>query len=407
MSKQYDLIVVGGGPAGSSAAWRAASGGARVLCVDKAEFPREKACGDGLTPRAVAHIANMGLQSELAGFYKIDSVKFFGNSTWQMRCPRRPGLPDYARVASRLELDEMLLNHAAKRGAEVWQSAEVVRPVMDDGRVTGVDVRRANNREERVGADIVIAADGAHSPMKKAMALKSRVAGTIAIAARAEMDCDRPEDPSFEIHMPLSFRSHRIPGYGWVFPMGGRRVNIGVGYTTAYRRWKDINIVGLLEDFMRELPAEWKLPQAAQLRKARAIQAWRLPMGFNSWPPSRPGLLLAGDALGAAKPFTGAGISKALESGILAAETAVHALGSANPADLSRYDKQLRSRWAFQYRMARIGHSIGGYPYMVGTAFALFDHHPFRWALVRALYGREGGRCYTNEFSDARLDSYV
>src|ERR1700752_4860176 len=142
MTQRYDLVIAGGGPSGSAAAWQAAQTGAKVVVLDKAEFPRDKPCGDGLTARAVSYLQKMGLAGEVAQFHRVNRVTVFSPSEWELSFPRRPGMPDHGHVARRLELDTLLLNPAASAGAEVRQGAEVVGPVVkDDGRVGGVTLK--------------------------------------------------------------------------------------------------------------------------------------------------------------------------------------------------------------------------------------------------------------------------
>jgi geranylgeranyl reductase family protein len=323
VTQRYDLAIAGGGPAGSAAAWQAAQTGARVVVLDKAEFPRDKPCGDGLTPRAVSFIQKMGLADEVAKFHRVNRAKVFSPSEWDLSFPRRPGMPDHGHVARRLELDALLLKNAESAGAQVRQSAEVVGPIVDDdGRVTGVKPKSG----EQVLADAVIATDGAYSPIKRALKLDSQYHGYSAIAIRAEMPANRPDADSLDIYLRLALNGDQLPGYGRVFPLGDGRVNIGLGYVNSYKNWQQINATQFFDEFLATLPPEWELPTIDELKRSKAVQAWRLPMGFTAWPPWRPGVLFAGDALGAARPASGAGISKALESGLAAGECAIAAL---------------------------------------------------------------------------------
>ena len=105
MTQRFDLAIVGGGPAGSAAAWQAVQTGATVVVLDKAEFPRDKPCGDGLTARAVSYLQKMGLAEEVSKFHRVDGVKVFSPSEWDLSFPRRPGMPDHGYVARRPELD--------------------------------------------------------------------------------------------------------------------------------------------------------------------------------------------------------------------------------------------------------------------------------------------------------------
>jgi geranylgeranyl reductase family protein len=375
VTQRYDLAITGGGPAGSAAAWQAAQTGARVVLLDKAEFPRDKPCGDGLTPRAVSFIQKMGLASEVAKFHRVNGAKVFSPSGWELAFPRRPGMPDHGHTARRLELDTLLLKNAESAGVEVRQSAEVIGPVLDDtGRVTGVTLKSG----EKVLADAVIAADGAYSPIKKALKLDSQYNGYSAIAIRAEMPVSAPEADTLDIYLQLRFRGDQLPGYGWVFPLGGGRANIGLGYMNSYKKWQQINAAQLLGDFLGSLPPEWELPSIDELKKSKGLQAWRLPMGFTAWPPWRPGVLFAGDALGAARPVSGAGISKALQSGLAAGECAIASLTNGGPDDFTNYAQRMYEAWGKEYRRGRFFHKLVGIPAIAGAGLKLLDavNHP-------------------------------
>ena len=169
MTQRYDLVIAGGGPSGSAAAWQAAQTGAKVVVLDKAEFPRDKPCGDGLTARAVSYLQKMGLSHEVSEFHRVNRVTVFSPSQWELSFPKRPGMPDHGHTVSRTELDTLLLKHAESAGAEVRQSAEVTGPIIEIGRVVGVTCKS----DEKVYGDAVIAADGAYSPIKRALKIDS------------------------------------------------------------------------------------------------------------------------------------------------------------------------------------------------------------------------------------------
>ena len=370
MAEHFDLAIAGGGPAGAAAAWQAVQAGARVVVLDKAEFPRDKPCGDGLTPRAVSYLQRMGLADQVDNFHRVNGAKIFSPSEWDLSFPQRPGMPDHGHVARRTELDALLLDQARAAGAEVRQSAEVVEPMVDDnGRVVGVIL----DDGEQINADAVIAADGAYSPVKRALRLESQCNGYSAIAIRAEMPVHRPDADTLDIHLKLAFNGDQLPGYGWVFPLGGGRANIGLGYCTSYKHWHDINATQLLKEFLATLPAEWELPPMSELKESKALQAWRLPMGFTAWPPWRPGILFAGDALGAARPVSGAGISKALQSGLAAGECAVAALTNGGPDDFTNYGQRMQASWGKEYRRGRFFHKLVGIPAVANTGIRVLD----------------------------------
>ncbi|MGK2901555.1 MAG: NAD(P)/FAD-dependent oxidoreductase [Mycobacterium sp.] len=379
--QRYDLVISGGGPAGSAAAWQAARTGARVVVLDKAEFPRDKACGDGVTPRALSYIQKMGLADEIDQFHRLNRATIFSPSRWELSFPRRPGMPDHGHGVSRRDLDTMLLNNAESAGAEVRQSAEVAGPIVEHGRVTGVTLKGG----ERVRADAVIAADGTYSTVKQGLKLTSKYNGYTAIAIRAEMPANRPDSDSLDIYLKLTYQGDQLPGYGWVFPVGGGRVNIGLGYVNSYKKWQQINATQFLAEFMATLPSEWQLPSIDELRKSKALQGWRLPMGFTVWPPWRPGVLFAGDALGAARPVSGAGISKALQSGMAAGECAIAALTNGGPDDFTNYQQVIEATWGREYRRGRLFNKLAGYPALTKAGLKVLDtvsHPQFRARLL-------------------------
>jgi len=362
--------------------------GAKVVVLDKAEFPRDKPCGDGLTARAVSYLQKMGLAHEVSQFHRISGVTVYSPSEWELSFPKRPGMPDHGHTASRTELDTMLLKHAESAGAVIRQGCEVAGPELDErGRVIGVVLKSG----EKVYGDAVIAADGAYSPIKRALKIDSDYNGYSAIAIRSEMHANRPDSDRFEIYLKLAFQGDQLPGYGWVFPMGGGRFNIGLGYVNSYKNWQSINATQFLGEFLRTLPPEWELPAIEELKKNKSVRAWRLPMGFTAWPPWRPGVLFTGDSLGAGKPASGAGISKALESGLAAGECAVAALENGGPDDFTNYALRMEAAWGKEYRRGRYMHKLIGQPMLANAGIKLIDNARFRDVLLKSLYKKAQG----------------
>src|SRR5207249_5406320 len=118
----------------------------------------------------------------------------------------------------------------------------------------------------------------------------------LGFAVRAHFEADRPEDGYLESYLELREDGDLLPGYGWIFPMGAGRINVGVGLLSTYKRWRDVNTAHVMRAFMRMLPPEWNLPDAGDLQHSGLLKGWRLPMGFAVWPPWRPGVLAVGDA---------------------------------------------------------------------------------------------------------------
>ncbi len=393
----YDLIVVGGGPAGSSAAWRAATSGARVLVCDKATFPRDKPCGDGLTPRAVASIAALGLENELKAFNRVEKLRVNGaGRTLTFDWPASDSFPDFGYVIARTDLDEMMLRHAEAAGAEVREGVSVTGPIVENGIVRGV-VAKHNGTTEELRAGIVIAADGASSRVARAVGMQMDAKRPIGLAVRAHFEARRPaaDDGVIESFLELRDGDSLLPGYGWIFPMGEGRINVGVGILSSYKGWRDVNTAHLMEVFMRSLPASWELPDIGELRRSGRLKGWRLPMGLGVWPPWRPGVIACGDAAGVVNPFNGEGISEAVESGVLGADVALAAMERGDPGDLSAYARGLDELWGPYYRLGRTFVRLIGRPAVMRRLTAVGMRVPpvmeFAFKLLANLYRERGG----------------
>jgi geranylgeranyl reductase family protein len=393
----FDLIVVGGGPAGSSAAWRAAMSGARVLVVDKAVFPRDKPCGDGLTPRAVASIGALGLENELKAFNRVDKLRVNGaGRTLTFDWPASDSFPDHGYVVARTDLDELLLRHAQNMGAEVREGVSVLGPLVEDGAVRGI-VTKQNGTTEELRAAVVIAADGASSRVARAVGMVQDAKRPIGVAMRAHFEAKRPvsDDTVIESYLELRDDEKLLPGYGWIFPMGEGRINVGVGILSTYKDWQKVNNAHLMDAFMRALPRGWELPDISSLREGGQLKGWRLPMGLGVAHPWRPGVIAVGDAAGVVNPFNGEGISEAVESGVLAAEAAVAALGTRGPSDFSAYERALDELWGSYYRLGRTFVRLIGDPRIMRALTTVGMRVPpvmeFAFKLLANLYHERGG----------------
>jgi geranylgeranyl reductase family protein len=355
-----EVVVVGGGPAGAAAAWRVASLGHPVTVVDRAVFPRDKPCGDGVTPRAVKLLGDMGLGTELERFHRVDGFRLvtrFGVRE-QRWAHAKVGLPDHAYVARRGDLDATVLGAARRAGARVIQG-RAVDLVRDAGRVRGVVVERDGRREE-LAAGVVIAADGATSRLARAARLDAAPTAVVGYAARAELRCDRPDDRFLEVYPELLANDELVPAYGWVFPLGDGVVNVGVGFVSTSRSWRSIRVPVLVRQLVDQLPRHWHLGDGDAVLADPSFAGWKLPMGIAVTPLWRPGFMVCGDAAGVAKPFTGAGISKALQSGMLAGEAADRALRTGRLSELASYEREVRALWGRSHRAgARFARMIG------------------------------------------------
>lgn len=390
----YELIVVGGGPAGSSVAWEAASAGARVLVCDKATFPRDKPCGDGITPRALKLLTEMNLEAELKRFHLVDRLRVFGGGrVLEAHWPAREGFPLHGYVAPRTEFDELLLRNAENAGAEVWEGRSATGPIVEDGCVRGIYLEK-DGSEMALRAPIVIAADGASSRLVRQSGMRLRTDRPVAVALRAQVEAGRPVDAVLEAYFNLRLNKKLIPGYGWVFPMGDGRINVGAGLVRS-GSWKRTNTAELMRALLSLLPSEWNLPSYEEMSGSDRLKGWSLPMGLSVWPPWRPGIMAVGDAAGVVKPFSGAGISKAIESGRVASRVALGALGNGGPTDLSEYADALESRWGAHYRIGRAFVRFSQSPLFMSTLVTTATRIPsvgtFLGRLVSDVYRERGG----------------
>lgn len=393
----YDFVVCGGGPAGSSAAWRAATAGAKVLLVDKATFPRDKPCGDGLTPRAVASIGALGLENELKAFNRVDRLRVNGaGRTLTFDWPQSNDFPDYGYVVARTDLDELLLRHAQAAGAELREATTVLSPIVEDGIVRGVTVRNGSGTEE-IRSSVVVAADGASSRVGRALGIVAETSRPMGFAMRAHFEASRPaaDENVIESYLELREGGALLPGYGWIFPMGEGRINVGVGFLSTYKGWRDVNNAHLMRAFMNALPRDWDLPPFETLREGGQLKGWRLPMAFAMTPPWRPGAIACGDAAGVVNPFNGEGISEAVESGVMGVDVALRALDGSGPADLSAYERELDAAWGPYYRLGRTFVRIIGNPRAMRALTTVGMRVPtvmeFAFKLLANLYRERGG----------------
>lgn len=344
-----DAIVVGAGPGGSSAAYHLARRGRHVLLLDRARFPRDKSCGDGLTRFTTRQLAEMGVLDDLPedGPSRGVRVHMRGRGHRDFLYPDDPGQAGYGRVVPRMILDHAICARAHEAGAELWEETLASGLVLDDdGAVVGVRVRR-NGGERELRAPVVIAADGASSRLGRQAGLVVTPPDGMGYAIRGYYEGIDGLTELLEIYMPLLDPTDRylLPSYGWVFPTGPRSANIGIGLV---RRERDANVREMMERFLGELRLD------PRFRHATPLGEWRgAPLRFDFLPErcAAPGLLLVGDAAGLISPFTGEGIGYALTSGRLAAETVDAALNGA--ADLSGYPAALARRFTGYFEAGR------------------------------------------------------
>ncbi len=302
-----DILVIGAGPAGAAVAMRAAAGGAKVVVFDKAPYGRDKVCGDGLTPRAIAALNELNIPLEDA--HRIEGLRMIANSTErELDWPSGTRFPDHGAVWPRKRLDAALIDGAIEAGADVrWQSEAL--PVLEGDRVVGVEVG-----EEQWRAPLVVLAAGAPGAAARRLGAERVQDEPFGLAIRTYAESPRHADDMLEACLTLQDEDGTpVPGYGWMFPAGDGTVNIGVGALSTMKGFKKLNLNTLLESYHSLVRDSWSL--GPYLERPRA---WRLPMSAQL--RHGPGWVAIGDAAGLVNPMNGEGIDYGLESGIIAAD---------------------------------------------------------------------------------------
>jgi geranylgeranyl reductase family protein len=358
-----DVIVVGAGPAGSAVAYYLATAGLDVLMLEKSTFPREKVCGDGLTPRAVKALTGMGVPiSEGDGWLRNKGLRIIGGGgRIELDWPELSSYPGYGLVRSRTDFDQVLARHAEKAGARLLQGVTVTGPVLDDrtGRITGVTTKDGRKFLGRM----VVAADGNSSRLSVAMGLHKRDDRPLGVAVRTYYTSPRHDDDYLEAWLDLWDGNSLLPGYGWIFGMGDGTSNVGLGLLNTSTGFGEIDYREMLRKWLAGMPAEWGFTEE---NRTQPVRGAALPMGFNRTPHYTKGLLLVGDAGGMVNPFNGEGIAYALESGEIAARVITQALARPTAGGreqvLQTYPRQLKDAWGGYYTLGRIFVELIGKP---------------------------------------------
>ncbi len=364
-----DVLVVGGGPGGAAAAYYLARQGIDVTVVDKAAFPREKVCGDGLTPRSVAALLRMGIDTGDAGFERVKGLRVHSRrTTIELPWPELSSWPDYGLVMPRAQFDALLIERAQKAGARLMERTDAVEPIFDAGWVVGATTRPADDRDAELGeirARFVIASDGAASRFAQPAGVKRDDSRPLGIAARRYYRTDYHPGPWFESWLDLWEGDLLLPGYGWLFPVAGGQINLGAGLLNTFKDFKQISAQRLFDAFAGMLPAEWEISEATA--EGRVLSG-PLPMSLNRVPQVVPGMLLIGDAAGAVNPFNGEGIAYAMETAEIAAELIDEALVKDRPGIAMMYPAVLRERYGDYFRIGRGFAKLIGRPAIMGAA---------------------------------------
>lgn len=370
-----DVVVVGAGPGGSATAHYLAKNGVDVLVLEKATFPRDKICGDGLTPRAVAELIRMGITlKEEDGWVRNWGIRGYGGGHMvEIPWPELASMPNWGTASRRADFDEQLIRHAVASGARLREGVTVLGPVSHEasGRVVGVRARNtaegSKGEEFTISARFVVDCGGVAARMAIAMGREKDMNRPMGVAHRTYFRSPLSQTDMMESQLELwsgkPGESELLPGYAWMFAVGDGLVNVGLGSLSSTAKPTGVDYKKVFAKWIANTPAEWELTPENQVGPLRGAA---LPMAFNRKPHYANGLALVGDAGGMVSPFNGEGIAYALASGRIVADYLSQALARPKLGDQDRvmneYPKDLREE-------------LGGY-YTLGRVFAALIERP-------------------------------
>jgi geranylgeranyl reductase family protein len=314
-ARQTDVLVVGAGPAGSAAAAWAARAGLDTLLVDAAVFPRDKTCGDGLTPRAIHELQLLGLEDWLRAHTVNRGLRAHGFGQTLLLPWPGGSLPDWGSAVARTELDDHLRTTAIKAGATAIDGARAVDVRLENGRVAAVTFRR-DGRPFEIACRRLVVADGVRSPLGKLLGREWHKDTVYAVAGRSYVASSASDDPWISSHLELRGEDDEIlSGYGWIFPLGTGEVNLGVGTLATQKRPAQVAIRPLMQRYADQRRSDFGLSG-----DLRAPTSALLPMGGAVSQVAGPNWALIGDAAACVNPLNGEGIDYGLETGRLVVE---------------------------------------------------------------------------------------
>ena len=356
----FDIIIIGGGPAGAATAIQAARGGASVAIFEKSSLGRDKVCGDGLTPRAIGALQD--LEIDIKGVHKITGLRMIaGKTRRELEWPSGGTFPSYGAVWTRKELDSHLLETASQSGAKIFYNSEAL-PMFDGDQVIGVTCG-----PDRWSSKLVVAASGAPGKVARMLGTERKTDEPYGIAIRTYVESPRHADEYLEASLAMrDSNGTPIPGYGWMFPTGKGTVNLGVGALSTMKGFRKLNLNTLCDIYRDSIADEWEV--GPYLEKPRA---WRLPM--TSQKRHGNGWVAVGDAAGLINPMNGEGIDYSLESGMLISDLFLE-----NPQTASsRYDQIIGERFDGFLRTGRRFSYLIGHPLILRSGLRVAVSNQF------------------------------
>ncbi len=360
--ERHDVLVIGGGPAGAAASFWLAEAGHDVVCVERKRFPREKTCGDGLTPRAVKELRDMGLYDRLTEFHRFDGLRAVAHDiTLELPWPKHPVFPDHGFVVRRRDLDQFVAERAVKAGATLQEGTEAVRPLLRDGLVTGALVKDKDDGHSReIYARYVVIADGSNSRFGRSLGTARNKSYPQGMAIRTYYESPLHAEPWIESCLDVRDRNgNSLPGYGWIFPVGDGTINVGIGLLSTFRDFRNVNTSHLMAEWAATAPAYWEIDAD---NPVCAPTGGRIPMAGSVNPKVGPTWAVVGDAAGSTNPFNGEGIDYAYETGRMVAGLLDEALVTGDGLVLQRYPRLLEDEYGLYFKVARLFSKVIGRP---------------------------------------------
>lgn len=360
-SLETDVLVIGGGPGGATAAAHLARRGHRVIVVERDLLPRPEGFGVLLTPRSLAALQQLELR-DLESFHRVRHVRLTcdersTSTTW----PSHPHYPPYAAVASRHAFDRSVMHAAVAEGATLLAGHEATDPIVERGFARGANVTAPDGTTFEARATYTIVADGANSRFGRALGTYRKPTWPYAVAQRAMYRSPLHDASEVELMLDLRDRAGTpITGYGWMLPAGDGTVTVGVMMMSTSPSFRVVNPTHLLEQVIADHGPRWHLDP----EPTSTGSGGRIPLGLSVGPSAGPTYLLVGDAVGAANPLSGAGIESALETGSIAAEVVDEALQSGSAAALQQYTRRLAEWYGPFYKVGRLSNRVLGQPPM-------------------------------------------
>ncbi len=358
----HDVIVIGGGPSGSSCGYWLAKSGWDTVVLEKKQFPREKTCGDGLTPRSIKQLEDMGLGTDLGSYHRYEGLRAVAfNRELELKWPKADDLQTYGYCVTRYDLDYMVASQAVKYGALLRQKSQAESLIFEENsdKVIGVNVLGPDGNRYQLYSKVVVIADGANSRIGRSIGISRDRSYPLGLAIRGYFYSPKHDDPFIESHLDIRDEEGSVmPGYGWIFPLGDGRVNVGAGLLNTSNRWKGYNTSKLMDAFVAQISGRWKLTTDSAIAEPTG---GKLPMGLTVGPRVGKGWMIVGDAGGSINPFNGEGIAYAYETGRLASTVIDEALRLYDEVSteqfnsiLRKYNMILEDNYRDYYRVASI-----------------------------------------------------